>query len=244
MGNNREEVIAWLEAGAAAAYRAGVLLLQDHGSNRSLVNTLLKKESAAHRDKLRYELVKIGCNGRLEDVSEVMSHFSQGATVPVLEPVLTISEPETAAAPEPLSLDAQAAVATLTQRMQQVHNQRCQLSNTLAGLPEADGPRVVAEILALQEQYNELAGQRQRLQAGGAVPAEPATPAKTGAPVVDRAALLQQRGNLRSQVSKARKVTEAKPDDQLKVEKLAKLLAELEELELQIKHLPIASPAA
>lgn len=72
----------------------------------------------------------------------------------------------------------------------------------------------------------------------------PEASAPAAAPVADRATLIQQRGNLRSQVSKARKAAETKPDDQLKAEKLAKLLAQLEEVELQIKQLPVAAPAA
>ncbi|MDB5270243.1 MAG: hypothetical protein JWP58_3283 [Hymenobacter sp.] len=244
MGNNREEVIAWLEAGASADYRAGVLLLQDHGSNRSLVNTLLKKESTNNREKLRYELVKLSCDGRLQDVSEVLSHFSeavQGATSAAQQLGIAPDQaPAFAEAVEQavvvLSAEATAAVAELTQRMQQAYNQRCQLSNSLADLAEADGPRVVAEILKLQEEYNDLSGQRQRLMAGQALEAAPA--AEAAAPVADRAALIVKRGNLRSQVSKAKKAADAKPEDQLKAEKLAKLQAELEEVELLIKQLP------
>ena len=54
-------MFSWFEAGEAADYRDGVLLLQQHSGNRSLVNNLLKKESQANRDKLIYELVKVGC---------------------------------------------------------------------------------------------------------------------------------------------------------------------------------------
>jgi hypothetical protein len=81
-----EKVFSWLEAGDAADYREGVLLLQEHSGNRSLINNLLKKESQGNRSKLHYELVKVGCGGRMEDVAEVLNHFAQavqGAVPPV-----------------------------------------------------------------------------------------------------------------------------------------------------------------
>jgi hypothetical protein len=305
MGKNLEQVITWLEAGEAADYRAGVLLLQDHGHNRSLVNLLLKKESAANREKLVYELVKLGCGGRMGDVKEVMSHFAQAvrSAVPVPAPedepvevpealaLLSIEElenlqqrvtselnalpigtdafktklrehytvrtrlrqlretlsenQEAAAEVIQLSAEARAEIDSLTLLMQQVYNQRCQLSNSLAELPEADGPQVVAEVLRLQEEYNALSEKRRRLTTGQPVEQEPApasadAPAGEPAPVVDRAKLIEERGNLRSRVSKAKKAADAKPDDQLKAEKLAKLQAELEVLEMQIKQLPTA----
>ncbi|MBF9239466.1 hypothetical protein I2I05_18885 [Hymenobacter sp. BT683] len=246
---NLEKVIAWLEAGDAADYRAGVLLLQELTGHRSLVNTLLKKESAGHREKLTYELCKVGCEGRLADVGEVMNHFAQavqGATAPSVNLVTSVTMPallvEVEPAPQAVPEAVQGQVDELTQLMQRVYNQRCQLSNSLADLPEADGPRVVGEILSLQNQYNALSEKRRRLVAGEPTQVEPTAPvapaAGEAAPVVDRAELLQKRGNLRSQVSKAKKAAAKTPDDQLKAEKVAKLQVELDTLELQIKQLP------
>jgi hypothetical protein len=74
MADKLEAVYSWLEAGKTADYRAGVLLLQEHSNNRGLVNNLLKKESDNNREKLVYELVKVGCGGRISDVNEVLKH--------------------------------------------------------------------------------------------------------------------------------------------------------------------------
>jgi hypothetical protein len=77
MEHELEEVFAWLEARDDADYQAGVLVLQKHCKNRSMVNGLLRKESPTNREKLVYELVKVGCQGRMQDVSEVLNHFAQ-----------------------------------------------------------------------------------------------------------------------------------------------------------------------
>lgn len=238
-----EHVIAWLEAGEAANYQAGVLLLQAHGGGRSLVNLLLRKDSAANREKLRYELVKVGCQGRLEDVNEVMSHFAQAVAAAV--PPTTAPQQGFAHQVQPLAEDqaptevpeaVRAEVDDLTQLMQRVYNQRCQLSNTLADLDPADGPRVVAEILSLQNQYNALAEKRRRVVAGEPVPAV-AQPAAEAAPVVDRGELVKARQNLRSNLSKAKKKLAAAQTETKKSEleqKIGVLTVELADLDMQL----------
>ncbi|MDO7851567.1 hypothetical protein [Hymenobacter convexus] len=234
MGQEREGVISWLEAGESADYRAGVLLLQEHGGPRSLVSMLLRKESDSSRAKLRYELVKVGCGGRLGDVQEVLSHFAQavqGAVAPVVEPLAEQPAPE--AVPEAV----RAEVDELTQLMQRVYNQRCQLSNTLADLAPAEGPRVVGEILRLQNQYNALSEKRRRLVAGEAVALEAEQPAPEAAPVVDRAQLVKDRQNLRSNLSKAKKKLESATSAEKRSEleqKIAQMGVELAHLEMQL----------
>ena len=237
--------MAWLEAGEAADYRAGVLLLQEHCRHRGLVNHLLKKESVANREKLCYELVKIGCQGRLDDVSEVLNHFAeavQGATAPAAELVNALAEvPPVEPAPDQVPAAAQAAVDACTELMTKAHTQRVQMSNSLATLDPADGPRVVGEILALQNQYNALAEKRRRLSAG-APAAEPAAEAGPAGAPVDRAALVQQRGNLRSNLSKTRKKAEEAKSEEKKSEyaqKAGKL-----EVELNLVEMQLAAPQA
>lgn len=245
MEHQLEEVYSWLEAGEAAEYQAGVLLLQKHSGNRGLVNNLLKKESANNREKLHYELVKVGCGGRLDDVSEVLNHFAQAVqgAVAAAEPVAdALPAQDFAAHPEPEQVPEapRPQVDALTQLMSKVYNQRCQLSNSLADLAEADGPRVVGEILSLENQYNALAEKRRRALAGEA-PAEQPTPApETEAPVTpapDRAELVQQRGNLRSNISKAKKsAAEAKTEEKRSEysQKAGKLEVELSVVEMQL----------
>jgi hypothetical protein len=166
-----EKVFSWLEAGDAADYRTGVLLLQDHCRNRGLVNNLLKKESATNREKLVYELVKVGCGGRMEDVSEVLNHFAQATQGAVPTPVQQVADvltdqsfppqPEPEQVPEAVRLQ----VDILTQLMGKIYNERCQLSNRLAdGGPNE--PELVGKILDLQNQYNALSVKRQRVVAG------------------------------------------------------------------------------
>ena len=228
MQHELEEVLAWLEAGDAADYQAGVLVLQKHCKNRSLVNGLLKKESAINRKKLHYELMKVGCGGRMEDVSEVLNHFAQAVqgAAPLVQQVAGVltgqdfpEQPEPKHVPEHL----RSALDALTELLNRVYQQRCQLSNSLATLDPADGPRVVKEILSLEQQYNALAQKRRNLAAdepaepeqtvsatepGSAQTPAPATeqPAPgSEQPTIDRAALLLKRNALRSNISKAKK---------------------------------------
>lgn len=182
MADKLEGVFSWLEAGEAADYRAGVLLLQQHSGNRSLVNNLLKKESDNNRSKLHYELVKVACGGRLGEVAEVLSHFAQavqGALPPVQQvadvlleaqrPPLVAPFPEQPA-PEQVPEAARAEVDALTQLMAKVYNERCQLSNRLADGGPSE-PELVGQILTLQNQYNALAQKRRRLTEGAPAPA-------------------------------------------------------------------------
>jgi hypothetical protein len=255
MEDKLEEVFAWLEAGAAADYQAGVLVLQNHCRNRNLVNGLLRKESPANREKLVYELVKIGCDGRLEDVNEVLNHFAlavEGA-VPVAGQVVEVLDlqPEQLA-PAHVPDELQPQLDDLTQRMGKLHNQRVQLSNSLADLSEADGPAVTAQILTLQEQYNELAQQRGNVVAGEpTAPEQPApspeqstpeAPAlgseQSAAPGIDRAELMKKRNSLRSNLSKAKKKAEESKTEEKRSEyaqKAGKLAVELDQVELQLK---------
>jgi transposase-like protein len=182
MADTLEEVFSWLEAGEAADYRAGVLLLQQHSGNRSLVNNLLKKESQGNREKLQYELVKVGCGGRMEDVSEVLNHFAQAVqgAVPAVQqvadvlleahrPPLVAPFPEQPA-PDQVPEAVRGQVDELTQFMAKLHNQRCQLSNRLADGGPCE-PELVGQILTLQNQYNALAEKRRLVTEGGQAPA-------------------------------------------------------------------------
>jgi hypothetical protein len=224
MQDELEDVFAWLEARDDADYQAGVLVLQKHCKNRSMVNGLLKKESPTNREKLVYELVKVGCGGRMQDVSEVLNHFAQAVegAVPMVQQLADVltgqdfpEQPEPEHVPEQLRPELEA----LTQLMSKVYQQRCQLSNSLATLDPADGPKVVGEILLLEQQYNALAQKRRNLESGEPTAPEEQAPAPeqpapgTEQPTIDRAALLQQRGNLRSRISKSKKAAaEAKTD--------------------------------
>jgi len=243
-------VIAWLEAGAQADYRTGVLLLEENGGGRTLVNVLLRKESASNREKLVYELVKIGCQGRLQDVQEVLKHFAQDVQGAVPVPVVPedpapmhgfaskVTPPDALAeqpAPDEVPEAVKGEVDAITELMQGLYNQRCQLSNSLADLPEGDGPRVVGDILCLQNQYNALAEKRRRLVAGEAVAAE--QPAAEAAPVLDRAQLAKDRQNLRSNLSKAKGKLAKATSEAKKAEleqKIAQMGVELAQLDMQL----------
>jgi len=228
MEHKLEEVFTWLEAGAAADYQAGVLVLQKHTGNRSLVNLLLKKESVGNREKLVYELIKIGCGGRTEDVNEVVNHFAQAVQGAVPQPAAQVVEalgpqlePEQPA-PAHMPDELRPQVDDLTQLMSKVYTQRVQLSNSLYDLSEAETFPVVAQILALEAQYNALAKKRGNVLVGEpaaleqpTAPAEQSAPeaaapgaTESAAPGIDRAELLKQRQNLMSNRSKARKSAE------------------------------------
>lgn len=134
-------------------------------------------------------------------------------------------------------------VDELTQLMAKVYNQRCQLSNSLAELDPAEGPRVVGEILKLENQYNALAQKRCSVLASEQ-PAAPEQPASAEQPAagepalaLDRAELAKQRQNLRSNISKARKKAEEAKTEQKRSEyaqKAGKLEVELQQVETQL----------
>jgi hypothetical protein len=254
MEHELEEVFAWLEARDDADYQTGVLVLQKHCKNRSMVNGLLRKESPTNREKLVYELVKVGCQGRMQDVSEVLTHFAQAVqgAVPMVQQVadvLTGQDFPEQPAPEYVPEQLRPELDDLTQLMNKMYQQRCQLSNSLATLDPADGPRVVGEILLLEQQYNALAQRRRNLEVGqptapeqpapATEPASPKTPAANAdQPGIDRAALVQQRGNLRSNLSKARKSAEKAQTEAKHAEyneKAAKLEIELQQVDMQLK---------
>jgi len=253
------EIVAWLDAGDAADYQAGVLLLQRHSKNRALVAHLLRKESAGNREKLRYELVKAGCGGHMDDVHVVLNHIVAEAlkqVVPAVAPIIAALEGFTEQpAPADVPDAALPEVDAITELMGRLFNQRVQLSNSLADLDPAAAPAVVKQILSLQDQYNALAVKRRNLAEQPAAaeqpasePAAEAAPAPeaalaadadsaAAAPAIDRAALLQQRGNLRSNISKAKGKLEKAQTDAKKVEleeKIVKLQAELSSVDLQL----------
>jgi hypothetical protein len=253
MQQELEEVFVWLEAGAGADYQAGVLLLQKHSKNRSLTNGLLKKESDANREKLVYELVKVGCGGRMQDVNEVLNHFAQAVqgAVPTAAPVAdVVPNQDLAEQPEPVHVteEVRSELEELTQLMSKVYNQRCQLSNSLAELDPAEGPAVVAQILKLEEEYNTLAQKRRSLEGGEpTTPEQPApstapevTPSgePAAAPIFDRAELVKRRNGLRSNISKAkRKADESKTEDKRSeyAQKAGYLAVELALVESQLQ---------
>jgi hypothetical protein len=244
------EIVAWLDAGDAADYQAGMLLLQRHFKNRALVAHLLRKESASNREKLAYELVKTGCGGNMGDVHEVLNHYAQavqGAVQQVATVLVEAHHPGVPAFPEqPAPTEVPEAarpdVDAITELMSRLFKERVQLSNSLADLDPAAAPAVVKQILSLQDQYNVLAVKRRNLAEQPA--AEPCVPSvetipeqPTVALTVDRAALLQQRGNLRSNISKAKGKLEKAQTDAKKVEleeKIVKLQAELSSVDLQL----------
>ena len=250
MQQELEGVINWLEAGEAADYRTGVLLLQQHCGNRGLVNNLLKKESKGNRDKLVYELVKICCGGRMQDVSEVLNHFAQATQGAVPTPVQQVADVLTAQdfpaqpAPDQVPERVQLQVDELTQLMAKVYNERCRLSNSLAELDPVEGPRVVGEILKLENQYNALAQKRRNVLAGEQPAPAPEQLAPTEqpaagepAPALDRADLVKQRQNLRSNISKAKKKAEEAKTEEKRSEyaqKAGKLEVELQLVEMQL----------
>ncbi|WP_210521908.1 hypothetical protein [Hymenobacter terricola] len=245
MENPLEEIINWLDAGDEADYKAGLALLERYCKNRSLLNQLQRKDSANNREKLRYELIKATCGGNLEHTNEVLNQLAEvvEADVQVLveqqgDALRALVFPQQLA-PDVVPEAVQADVDDLTQLMARVYNSRCQLSNTLADIAEADGPRVVAEILSLQNQYNALAEKRRRLVAGEAVAEaeQPAAPEQEAAPVVDRGELVKQRQNLRSNISKAKgKLTAAKSDAKKSEleQKVGQLTVELATLDMQL----------
>lgn len=151
-----------------------------------------------------------------------------------------IPTPEAEQKVEGLAPAKSSALEEIVAEQSRIYTEKAQLSNTLADLGDsneeisrAQRKMVVDQILALEEKYNALAEKKKLIEAGQ-VPAEPAVeaaPEKT----LDKSELLQRRNNLRSNLTKAKNALAAKPDDVNKQVKVAKLSAELEELEIQLK---------
>jgi hypothetical protein len=249
-----EDLIKWLDAGAEANYEQGVALLRKHSKNRNLVNHLARKESSTNREKLTYELIKCGCEGDIEDVSAIENVLRSAAQHVEQKPVYhlptnTLIVPVAPPEPDPVDVPEhlREQADDITVLMQSLHNKRCQLSNTLADLSvPAEQQARVAEILELQKQYNALAEKRRLVLAGQQQPVEQPTPAESPvaaegeapavAPiVVDRAELINQLGNVRSNLSKAKGKLAKAPNEVKLQEKVEKLYVEKHHLETLIK---------
>lgn len=254
-----EEIVHWLEAGAQADYQTGVRLLEQHTKNRTLINHLARKDSKANREKLTYELLKAGLDGDLAAVNEATQLLALQAQpdttefAPAVADAVPLPEPEQAPEAEQVPEAVREQVQDITERMSQTWAERCQLSNQLDAASDEQGKVLVADILRLQEQYNVLAERRRQLLAGEATGQEnahsgpgaaesgqqvasalpaPGEPAIVPAAVLELADTLR---NVRSNLSKARRKLAAKPGDVKLEEKVAKLVIERDQLELQLK---------
>jgi hypothetical protein len=261
MEHELEAVFAWLEAGDAADYQAGVLVLQKHCKNRSLVNGLLRKESPANREKLVYELVKIGCGGRMQDVNEVLNHFVQTANTALTQVAaahLGIAQNQAA----PFSNAVDSAAAALANETTAATSLPQLEQSEAAHVPEQLRPELDELTLQLNKVYqqrcqlsNSLAtrAEKRRILEAGGTPEQPALSTEPGftetltpgaelatasTPGIDRAELVKQRNTLRSNISKAKKKAETSQTEEKRSEyaqKVGKWQVELDQVEMQLK---------
>ena len=128
------------------------------------------------------------------------------------------------------------ALEKLTVQASQVYVEKARLSNSLRGLATDQERRAVVEnIEALQGKLDQLNTQKEYILQNNRLPEEAAPAAQQAPP--DRDQLTRDRNNLRSQVSKARSRLNQKPTDVLRQQKLAKLEADLEQVENTLKTL-------
>lgn len=131
-------------------------------------------------------------------------------------------------------------VEGLTIAMSDLYTEKARLSNTLADFGDsneettrAQRQSVVDHILLIEEKYNTLAGLKKHIEQNGSLPEIQVVGPQVQ--TMDKSELIQKRNNLRSNVTKAKNKLKESPENVQAQEKLAKLEAELEEIENRLK---------
>ena len=229
-------------------YHTGLELLAPHCRNRMLLLNLQKKQNSFNRQKLDYELGKLIASPELLKMGAVPVKVLVLQSSPVeIKPTESEQEPVQVDQEESLQealKDRQDRIDAIILTQKELYQRKTELSNQLVASGDSNDPAVVAERLLLVQEsenveahYNQLAEQKERLLAGIQEPATEPTQAITIEHQSRLNELKLRRKALAPNVTKARKAFEAKPDDVLKQEKLARLEAELREIDDQIKLL-------
>jgi cell fate (sporulation/competence/biofilm development) regulator YlbF (YheA/YmcA/DUF963 family) len=230
-----QEIKDWLEG--SRDYQEGVDLLAKHHLNKILCRNLTRNgESETNHEILVYELSKL--IGGFDE----FAHKAKRATEAVKKLSESISQASESNSPAPeIKLDnLPKEIEEIILIQGKLFNKKAVLSNSLVDLPEsatdADRKQIVDQIVTLTEEYNRLADLKTEWQKTGKIPEIEVKPKLDESTKVQ---LLQERNNLRSNLTKTRKNLEkyqAQPAKVVKYrEKEAQITARLNEIEEKLK---------
>jgi|GEM_PF-5563099 len=233
-----QEIQAWLD-NPEAEYASGLALLSRYCRNRILIQTLMKKQSQVNCEKLTYELSKL-----LTQPELLESQPSEAKVVVLSSP----NTPHISIVDLADSTIALAEIEAITLKQSELYARKAELSNLLVASGDSNEPQAVADrmlliehVTAIEEQYRELAEQKERLS--HLAQSEPEQTDEQAQQQAEAKASLDslklQRTRLAPNLSKARKAAEADPGSTLKAEKLAKLEAEMADIDEKIKLLSL-----
>jgi anion-transporting ArsA/GET3 family ATPase len=214
-----EDVKKWLES-EPKNYGEGVRLFANYSKNFVLINNFNRKENRANMEKLVYELNKV-----VEQNLE-----ARPKPVRIVKPVI---ETKPAAAPL-FDVEVDDYLLEITKKQTELYNERTKLSNSLAGI-ESDEERsqVVDEISRLQDEYNELAEQKENYRNTGAIAKAKAQ--QTEEEAMSEVELIQRKKYLIEQRSRVNGKLKKEPDNVEFQTELAQLNAEFEDVKLQLE---------
>jgi hypothetical protein len=137
-------------------YFEGVQLFGKYSKNKALLGTFTRKENAYNKEKLEYELGKIG-----EVAVEQVATKTEPAKVET--PVIPLNAVEPAKEPEQLSQEQADKLVEYDIRLKNLYVERCRLSNELAETPDEQLKAKADEVLAKLAEYNAVFLERKAL---------------------------------------------------------------------------------
>lgn len=239
MATTKEKALAWLE-GETKNYQEGLDLVREFTANRGLLSSLDTKRNDRHLDKINYLLSQY-CSLEYKALAVV----AEEAPEPAKAAKLVSLNPEDASKLETDEFVANlpADVKDLVFKKKQAFNERNMLSQKITDLTDdvEEGQPIPAEVealtkeaLDLDEDIKAIDSQIAFFFANGELPqlkkAE-SQPADLEPETIE--SIEKKINNKKSQVSKAKKASELRPEDVTKAEKLAKLELELKDLMFQ-----------
>ncbi|AHM62306.1 hypothetical protein D770_20285 [Flammeovirgaceae bacterium 311] len=185
--------------------------------------------------------ITVYTDGKAEELQKKVKPTITASSIRVLDqPVAAITEKPAAPVAAPVTPTPQDAEEADRIRVNQgeLYRQKCKLANQLVDLAETGTQEQRKELVDLilfnKSIYNSNAIALQHFEKTGVLPREP-EPEKPKLSEMDKVELLQRRGNVRANISKAKKLVERHQHNPSRVviyqNKLASLQAELSEIE-------------
>jgi hypothetical protein len=236
MKSNYTDLIEWLKC--KTDYELGVNLYQKYGTSANFKRLLkVKGKTKQTMADLIYELDKIAKLNKVEVtiVKKIKKSIAQVKPVLVkINPVINvkpISKPN-------YSDSKNEQVRQLIDAKNRLFKIYVSKFHTLEFLPEVERKKVAFEILDLWEQISEYWLQIDSLEQFGVLPVKINEPEKTPITQLDKAELMQKMINLRTYISKYKRLNQNAKTEQTRIKneiKMNKFQIELNEVEQKLK---------
>jgi hypothetical protein len=239
MATIKEKAIAWLE-GETKDYQEGLNLVREITQNKGLLSSLDSKRNDRHLDKINYLLSQYCCieYKALAVVADITPQPEKVVKVLPLNPD-DASKLEADDFVQSLPVNVQALVAN----KKRLFNERNILSQKITDLTDpvesdeqipAEVEGLVKEALNIDEDIKAIDSQLAFFFANGILARTKKAYAQISEMEAETMESIEKKiNNKKSQVSKAKKASELKPDDVAKAEKFAKMELELKDLMFQ-----------